>query len=128
MWVFTVYILDPTLQQDCKLPKWQPWSCCGIFVVSSTNNSSDVTVTLNPATGHIYPQFSLIFDDSFSTLRSIYTKEIPPSFWNKFYLDNFIYSVTLNDDAYTPLNTEWLTTSKLEDRERMWVNTYKISL
>ena len=31
MWVFSVYVLDPTLQQGCKLLNFHPWSCCGIF-------------------------------------------------------------------------------------------------
>ena len=78
MWGCPVYILDTTIQQGCQLPKLQPQSCCRIFVGFSSNNSSDVPLILNPGTGYISPKFHVIFDDSFSTVLSIYTEEEPP--------------------------------------------------
>ena len=70
VWGCTVYVLDPTLQQGRKLPKWQQQSHCRIFVGSSQNHSSNFPLILNQATGHISPQFNVIFDDSFSTALS----------------------------------------------------------
>ena len=41
-WGYPVDVLDATLQQGCKLPKWQPQYRLGIFFGFSTNHSSDV--------------------------------------------------------------------------------------
>ena len=73
--VCPIYVLDPTLQQGHKLPKCQPWSHRIIFVGLSPNDSSDVPLILNTATGHIYPQFSVILDDSFSTLLYFFPRK-----------------------------------------------------
>ena len=70
VWGCTVYVLDPTLQQGRKLPKWQQQSHCRIFVGSSQNHSSNFPLILNQATGHISQQFNVIFDDYFSTALS----------------------------------------------------------
>ena len=79
MWGCTIYVLDPVLQQGYKLLKCKPRYHCRIFVVIIPNHSSGVTMILNQATGHISPQFHVIFDDPFSTVLSIYTNEGPPS-------------------------------------------------
>ena len=99
MWGYPVYVLDPTLQQGCKLPKRQTQYCRTIFVGFSTNHSSDVTLILNPATGHIYPQFHVIFDDYFITVLYLSPEEEPPYLWNEFDLGDFIYQVNLNDNT-----------------------------
>ena len=75
-----VYILYPTLQQGHELSKWQPQSCCGIFVGFIPNNLINVYLILNPYTGHIYLTFHLIFDDCFITVLYISTEEEPISF------------------------------------------------
>ena len=48
IWGCPVYVLDPTLLQGAKLPKWQPHSCHGIFVWFSLAHSSDVPLVFNP--------------------------------------------------------------------------------
>ena len=73
-WGYHVYVLDPTLQQGHKVPKWTPRSYSRIFVGFSPNCSSDVPLFLNPDTGHISPQFYVTFDDSFVTFISLYPK------------------------------------------------------
>lgn len=42
VWGCPVYLLDPTLQQGKKLPRWEPRSCCGIFAAFSPSCSSNV--------------------------------------------------------------------------------------
>ena len=84
VWGCPVYVLDPTLQQGKKLPRWEPRSRRGLFVGYSPHHSSNVPLVLNLSTGHISPQFHVVFDDHFSTVNSMIIDETPPSFWNEF--------------------------------------------
>ena len=65
-----VYVLEPQLQDAKKLPKWKRRSHRGIYLGLSKVHSSNVHLVLNPNTGHISPQYHLVFDDSFSTVYS----------------------------------------------------------
>ena len=99
MWGCPAYVLDNTLQQVRKIPKWKPQSHHSIFVGFIPNHSSGVPLILNPATGHIPPKFHGFFDDSFGTVLSIYPEEEPPSFWNEFDIGDFPHSVSLDDNS-----------------------------
>ena len=103
MWGFPVYVLDPTLQQGHKLPKWQPRSRRRIFVGFSPNHSIDVHIIINPDTGHTYPQLHMIFENTFSTVLSFYPKGSTPSFWNEFDIDDFLHLLPLNDNEQASL-------------------------
>ena len=63
-----VYVLDPRLQDGKSIPKWDSRSRQGMFVGFSPDHSSMVPLVLNLQTGHISPQFHVIFDDSFHTV------------------------------------------------------------
>ena len=64
-----VYVLDRKLQGAAKgLPKWDPHFQAGVYMGMSPNHASSVTLVLNLATGHITPQYHVIFDDNFSTV------------------------------------------------------------
>ena len=89
------------------LPKNQPYSRRGIFVGYSLNHCSDVPLILNPATGHISPQFHVVFDDSFSTVMPLDQADEIISFWNEFDIDEFLYTIPLDADAEAYLNAEW---------------------
>ena len=79
-WGCPVYVLNPKLQQGRKLPKWEPRSRRGVFMGLSRVHSSDVPLVLNIRTGHISPQFHVVFDDMFSTVTSLDKEEEPPTF------------------------------------------------
>ncbi len=66
-----VYILDASLQDGKKIPKWNPRARLGLFLGFSNLHSSQVPLVLNAATSHIPPQFHVIFDDKFETLHSL---------------------------------------------------------
>jgi len=66
-----VYVLDATLQDGHKIPKWAPRARLGIFLGFSTLHSSQVPIVMNVDTGKISPQFHVIFDDKFETVVSI---------------------------------------------------------
>ncbi len=66
-----VYVLDATLQDGHKLPKWAPQACLGVFLGFSTLHSSQVPLVMNVDTGKISPQFHVIFDDKFKMVLSM---------------------------------------------------------
>jgi hypothetical protein len=65
-----VYVLDPTLQDAKKLPKWKRRSRCAVYLGYSKQHSNNVHMVLNLETGKISPQYHLVFDDTFSTVYS----------------------------------------------------------
>ena len=66
-----VYVLDPTLQDGGKIPKWNTRARRGMFVGFSKQHSSLVALVLNIQTGKISPQYHVIFDDKFETVASL---------------------------------------------------------
>ena len=75
------YVLDPTLQNGHKLPRWQPKSRRAIFMGISPSHSSNVPLVLNLKTGTISPQFHVVLDDYFTTVMSISDSDDPPGHW-----------------------------------------------
>ncbi len=66
-----MYVIDASLQDGKKIPKWNPWARLGLFLGFSDIHSSLVPLVLNVETGHISPQFHVIFDDKFETVNSL---------------------------------------------------------
>jgi hypothetical protein len=120
VWGCPVYVLDPTLQQGMKLPRWQPRSRRGLFVGYSRHHSSDVPLILNLQTGSISPQFHVVFDDSFSTVKSIGDDDVPPDFWTAPNLEMCIHRVPIDaaDPTASLLPDDWLTPHELEEKRR----------
>jgi hypothetical protein len=52
----------------------------GLYVGCSPSHAANVSLILNPRTGHISPQFHIVFDDDFTTVPYLRTATIPP-FW-----------------------------------------------
>ena len=124
-WGCPVYVLDPTLQQGRKLPKWQPRSRRGVFVGFSKVHSSDVPLILNPRTGHISPQYHVVFDDGFTTVSSHSANEELPTFWNEIELDALIHKIP-SDNVNTHLDNDWLTPPELEEKQKYDLRTSQI--
>ena len=70
VWGCPAYVLDPSLQDGKKLPKWQPRARRGRFLGFSTKHASNVGLILNTNTGHILPQVHVVYDDQFQTVCS----------------------------------------------------------
>ena len=126
VWGAPVYVLDPTLQSGKKLPRWQPRSRRGLFVGFSPHHSSDVPLILNLRTGHISPQYHVVFDDEFSTVPSLASDTIPPSFWNAVDLEEHSLSIPLDASSTERLSPDWLTPAELEERSRTTVRQNQI--
>ena len=71
VWGCPVYVLDPKLQDGKKLPKWDPRARRGMYLgVSGAHSSLSIARVLNLRTGHISPQFHMVFDDKFTTINN----------------------------------------------------------
>ena len=126
VWGAPVYVLDPCLQQGKKLPRCEPRARKGIFVGFSQVYSSDVPLILNPRTGHISPQYHVVFDDTFSTVESLGIDDPPPAFWDEINLNDNVYSshvhrIPLDEGSTESLHPEWLTADELAARTRLQV-------
>ena len=105
-----VYVLDPTLQDGGKIPKWNSRARQGIFVGFSTKHSSTVPLVFNPSTQHISPQYHVIFDDTFSSVPSFTTPaERDEIFAKLFHSSREKYIDELDPSASDiQLDKEWL--------------------
>jgi hypothetical protein len=50
----------------------------GIYVGRSPAHASTVALILNPRTGHVSPQFRVVFEDDFTTVQYLRTTTVPP--------------------------------------------------
>ena len=68
VWGSPCYVLDPKLQDGKKIPKFEPRSRQGLNLGWSPKHASTVPLVLNMTTGHISPQFHVLYDDWFTTV------------------------------------------------------------
>ena len=76
-WGCPVYVLEPTLQDGKKLPKWKPKSRQGKYLGISPVHASSVALILNRKTKRISAQFHILFDDFFTTVKGIEMTQSP---------------------------------------------------
>ncbi len=69
VWGCLVYVLEPKLQNDQKLPKWNRRARLGQFVGFSDEHSSLVANVWHLTTGYISPHFHIVFDNLFETVN-----------------------------------------------------------
>ena len=66
-----VYVLDARLQGAGFIPKWDKRVRVGAYVGRSPIHAGNVSLILNISTGHVSPQFHVVFDETFSTVPSL---------------------------------------------------------
>lgn len=66
-----VYVLDPKLQDNKKLPKWSPRCRRGQYLGPSPTHSTTIGRILNLRTGFVSPQYHVVYDDQFSTVSNV---------------------------------------------------------
>ena len=65
-----VYVLENSLQQyNTMYDKWKERSRVGIFMCHSPHHATSVPLVLNTQTGHVSPQFHVVYDDNFVTVK-----------------------------------------------------------
>jgi hypothetical protein len=101
VWGCPVYVLDKSLQDGKKLPKWKPRSSRSVYMGLSHKHASSVPLVLNTATGSITPQFHVVFDDWFATVTT--DSGDGPDFlspdWNKMFGDSRFQYVLDSEEA-----------------------------
>ena len=50
----------------------------GIYIGRSSLHASNVGLILNPRTGHVSPQFHVVYDDDFTTVPYLRSIDVPP--------------------------------------------------
>jgi hypothetical protein len=72
--------LDSRLQSGIAgPPKREPRLRLGIYVGHSPSHAGSVALVLNPRTGHVSPQYHMVFDDLFTRVASMKKSEVPPN-------------------------------------------------
>jgi Reverse transcriptase (RNA-dependent DNA polymerase) len=75
------YVLDGPLQSGAKAKKWDIRGRLGIYLGQSQQYSRKVSLILSLSTGLVSPQFHVVHDDEFYTLRKYARNTIPTSMW-----------------------------------------------
>jgi hypothetical protein len=81
------YVLDPRLQDGKKIPKWEPRSRKGQFLGYSKEHATTIGMIRNIRTGHISPQFHVVFDEDFTTVASENTLDLTET-WIELFLNS----------------------------------------
>ena len=116
VWGCPVYALDPKLQDGKKLPKWDPRARRGLYLGASRNHSSTtVSNVLNLRTGHISPQFHLVFDDKFTTINNpeghglVNPSRFDADSWERLIETGYEMSLDAEEDTIPQMDDSWLT-------------------
>lgn len=104
VWGCPAYVLDKTIADGMKIPKWKPRSKRHIYLGKSPGHANNVHLVLNPSTGAITGQFHAVLDDWFATVSS--DCELLPNFnsdeWKKLFGESsFQYLESSEDDGST---------------------------
>jgi hypothetical protein len=65
-----VYVLDSALASGQSIPKWDNRARVGIYLGPSPRHSRSVAMVLSLTTGLVSPQFHVVFDDHYQTVRT----------------------------------------------------------
>jgi hypothetical protein len=102
-----IFILDPTLQQGHKIPRWKPCSRVGVYLGLSPNHASTVPLVLSTTTGLVSPQFHVVFDDHFTTTKCLHDNILPTNWPTLLSTSSSKYT----DDTFDPTpftDSTWL--------------------
>ncbi len=116
VWGCPVYVLDPKLQDEQKIPKWNPCLHLGLFLGFSDSHSSLVANICHLSVGYVPPQYHLVFDDLFETVFSTSNEALLDDICNHLFdsdRDFYLYEdeITSNDPLVynpPPLDEVWL--------------------
>jgi hypothetical protein len=74
------YVLDSRLHNVGSIgpPKWEPRSNICVYLGHSPFHAGSVALVYNPSTGHVCPQYHVVFDDDFTTVPYMEAGTIPP--------------------------------------------------
>lgn len=119
VWGCPVYVLDKTIADGKKIPRWKPRSRRSINMGLSSKHASTVPLVLNPDTGAITTAFHVVFDDWFATVAS--TEEFLPDFnsdeWSRMFGDSTYQYPLDEEDEQEMMDVRRLTVDELDAKE-----------
>ena len=116
VWGCPTYVLEPKLQDGKKIPRWKPRSRRGVFLGLANKYASSIPLVLNPSTGHISPQFHVVFDDLFTTVVSQPDSDEPPSHWEDLCITSR-FQTHFDENDPVRLDDEWLSSDEIALRK-----------
>ena len=104
VWGCPVYVLNKTISDGKKIPKWQPRSTRMKYMGLSPKHASSVPLVLNPTTGSLTAQFHAVFDDWFATVGASADQlpDLNSDEWAKMFGES-TYQYLLDDDDLAEL-------------------------
>ncbi len=74
------YVLDSKLHNAGSIgpPKWEPRSNISVYLGHSLFHTGCVALVYNPSTGHVSPQYHVVFDNDFTMVPCMEAATIPP--------------------------------------------------
>jgi hypothetical protein len=106
VWGCPVYVLNKTISDGKKIPKWEPRSTRMKYMGLSPKHASSVPLVLNPATGSLSAQFHAVFDDWFATISATVDQlpDLNSDEWAKMFGDS-AYQYPLDDEELAKLQS-----------------------
>jgi hypothetical protein len=95
-----IFVLEPSLRQNHKIPRWKPRSRVGVYLGHSPMHASSVPLVYSTTTGLVSPQFHVIFNDKFSTVKCLHTNQLPQNWSDLFNTSSTFYV----DENFTKTN------------------------
>jgi len=102
-----VFVLEASLQDGHKLPKWKPRSRLAVYLGLSPNHATSVPLVLNTSTGLVSPQYHLVFDDLFSTTNCLQTDKLP-THWLDLFKNSSENYLDEDEKQHHKLNHTWI--------------------
>lgn len=111
VWGSPVFVLEPSLRDGKKLPRWRPRSRRGIYLGVSERYAASAPLCLNLTTGSITPQFHCLFDDWFWTVTSDDASDLSDIQWDEILETRYVWPESTADNG-EPLdeNPAWIDT------------------
>ena len=82
-WVCPVFIIKaPPQGGPTGLPKWEPMVITGVYIGHFPFHAGSVALVLNTRTGHVSPQYHMVFGDTFSTVEHMRKGRVPVNWKN----------------------------------------------
>ena len=75
-----VYVLDSRLHSAAGTgPSGEPKSRIGVYLGHSPFHAGSVALVFNPSSGRVSPQYHVVFNDEFSTVKYMEQGTMPPN-------------------------------------------------
>jgi hypothetical protein len=109
------YVLDARLRDGSKIPRWEPCSRVGVYLGHLPHDANNMALIRNLSTGHVSPQYHVVYDDQFTTVNSIRVGTVPSN-WETLFTnncelimeENFTLSPEWTEDHSNQSSIHWL--------------------